>query len=136
MAFTGPMEDRLAIRELYDTYGDASSRGDVETFLTCWTEDGRWNTHIFERTGKAELREQWEMLWTGFEKVAFIGNVASIEVDGDTAVARSIAREIVLLKGGGVFKLAGMYHDQLVREDGNWLFHKRDYSPLVEELPG
>lgn len=49
MPFTGPAEDKLAIRELYDTYGDASCRGDVETFLTCWADDGRWNTHIFNR---------------------------------------------------------------------------------------
>jgi len=28
MAFTGPMEDRLAIRELHDSYGDAVFRAD------------------------------------------------------------------------------------------------------------
>ncbi len=136
MAFTGPMEDRLAIRELYDTYGDGSCRADAETFLSCWAEDGQWNTHIFSRTGKAELREQWDMLWAGFEKVAFLGNVLSIEVDGDKATARSVAREIVSLKGGGIFKLAGLYRDQLVRRNGAWLFQQRDYEVLAEELPG
>lgn len=136
MPFTGPMEDRLAIRELYDTYGDASCRGDVETFLTCWIDDGQWNTHLFTRTGKAELREQWDTLWTGFDKVAFIGNVLSIEVDGDTASCRALAREIINLKGGGVFKLAGLYHDRLTRQGGQWLFAQRDYEVLVEELPG
>lgn len=136
MPFSGPTEDKLAIRELYDTYGDASCRGDVETFLTCWTEDGQWNTHIFTRTGKAELREQWNALWTGFEKVAFLGNVLSMEIDGDKASTRSVAREIIALKGGGVFKLAGLYRDQLVRQDGQWLFQQRDYEVLVEELPG
>ena len=89
MPFTGPMADRLAIRELYDTYGDASCRGDVETFLACWIDEGQWNTHLFTCTGKAELREQWGTLWAGFEKVAFLGNVLSIEVDGDTAACRS-----------------------------------------------
>ena len=136
MPFSGPMADRLAIRELYDTYGDASSRGDAETFLSCWTESGQWNTHIFTRTGKAELRDQWEQLWAGFEHVAFFGNVVSIEIDGETAASRGMAREIVALKGGGVFKLAGIYHDQLRREHGQWLFQQRDYTPLVEELPG
>ena len=136
MAFTGSLEDRIAIRELYDTYADGSSSGDAETFLSCWTDNGQWNTHLFTRTGKAELREQWDQLWAGFDKVAFLGNVLSIEVDGDTASTRALAREIVGLKGGGVFKLSGLYNDQLVREGGKWLFAKRDYSLLVQELPG
>ncbi|MFA7584625.1 MAG: nuclear transport factor 2 family protein [Novosphingobium sp.] len=135
MPFSGPMEDRMAIRELYDTYGDASCRGDVETFLSCWAQDGQWNTHLFQCTGTAELREQWNALWTGFDKVAFIGNVLSIEVDGDTASTRSLAREVIALKGGGVFKLAGLYRDSLVRQDGAWRFLKRDYEVLVEEAP-
>lgn len=135
MAFSGPMEDRLAIRELYDTYGDGSSRGDVDTFLSCWTDDCQWNTHVFSRSGKDEITTQWHELWANFEKVAFFGNVFAIEVDGDTASARSIAREIVGLKGGGVFKLSGLYHDKLVRQNGQWLFKQRNYEMLVEELP-
>jgi len=68
--------------------------------------------------------------------VAFFGNVLSIEVSGETASARALAREVVLLKGGGVFKLAGVFEDQLVHQGGQWLFAKRDYKMLVEELPG
>jgi len=135
MAFTGSIEDRLAIRELYGSYGDASSRGDPETFLACWTDDGQWNSHIFQRSGKAELRAQWDLLWTNFDKVGFVSEVGSIEIDGDTANCRSVAREIVLLKGGGVYKLVGRCQDRVVRQDGRWLFARRDYEPLVEELP-
>ena len=136
MAIIGPIEDRLAIRELYSSYGAASAWADGEAFLDCWTEDGVWNTQLFNCTGKAELRAQREQLWQAFEKVAFVGDVASTEVNGDTAVARSIAREIILLKAGGVYKLAGRYEDRLVRHDGRWRFARRDYTPLVEELPG
>ena len=135
MAFTGSLEDRMAIRELYDTYGDGSARADAETFLSCWTENGQWKTHFFTRTGTAELREQWDMLWTNFEKVAFLGNVLSIEVDGDKASSRALAHEIITLKSGGVYKLSGLYHDELVRQGGRWLFQRRDYTVLVEELP-
>lgn len=136
MPFTGPMEDRLAIRELYDTYGDGSTTGNAETFLSCWTDGGEWITHVFSRKGKAELQEQWNTLWAGFEKVAFLANVLSIEVDGDRAHTRSVAREIISLKGGGIFKLAGLYRDQLVRRNGQWLFARREYEVLAEELPG
>ena len=40
MAFTGPIEDRLLIRERMNASADATFRGDVEAYLDCWAEDG------------------------------------------------------------------------------------------------
>jgi ketosteroid isomerase-like protein len=136
MAFTGPIEEQLAIRDLYACYGDASTRADTEDWLACWTEDGQWRSHIFQRSGKDQVREQWDLLWANFEKVGFLGEVGAIEVDGDKAVCRSVAREIIRLKSGGVYKLVGRYDDLVVRQNGKWLFARRVYQPLVEELPG
>jgi len=39
MAFTGPFEDRLAIRELVDSYGDAVARNDAQAWGANWAED-------------------------------------------------------------------------------------------------
>jgi uncharacterized protein (TIGR02246 family) len=135
MAFTGPIEDRLAIRDLYGLYADASSRGDREDWAACWAEDCQWNTHLFARSGNAELREQFDALWANFRSLAFLSEIGTIEVDGDRAMARAVAREIIRLTDGGLYKLVGRYEDQLVRENGKWLFSRRDYQPLVEELP-
>ena len=38
--FSGPIEDRLGIRELFDSYGDAVTRNALDDYLACWTEDG------------------------------------------------------------------------------------------------
>lgn len=135
MAFSGPIEDRLAIRELYGTYGDASVRESLEDWLDCWTDNAEWHSHIFTRKGKPELREQWEALWVNFDRVAFVGEVGAIEVDGDHATGRAVAREIIALKGGGIYKLAGQYEDRFVKQGGKWRFLRRDYQPLVEEIP-
>lgn len=136
MAFSGPLEDRIAIRELYGAYGDGSARQATEDWLACWADDAVWHSHLFTCTGKAEIRAQWDALWTNFEKVAFLGEVGAIEVDGDTATGRSQAREIVVLKGGGIYKLVGCYEDKFVRRAGRWLFSRRDYQPTAEEMPG
>jgi len=136
MGFTGPKEDRDAIRELYARYSDASACADVEAFLACFADDGQWNTHIFERRGKVQLREQWDQLWENFDKVGFLTEIGSIEVQGDRAACRSVAREIIRLKSGGLYKLLGQYRDALVRENGVWLFDRRDYLPIAEEMPG
>lgn len=135
MAFTGPLEDRIAIRELYGMYGDGSAWQATEEWLACWAEEAVWHTHVFTCSGKDEIRAQWNTLWVNFEKVAFLGEIGAIEIDGDRAIGRSVAREIVLLKGGGIYKLVGRYRDQFVRRNGKWLFLRREYEPIVEELP-
>lgn len=135
MPFIGTREDKEAIRELYATYSDASACEDSETFVGCFAEDGQWNTHIFSRHGKAELREQWDQLWAAFDKVGFLTEIGSIEVDGDRAACRCVAREIIRLKNGGIYKLIGKYRDELVKQDGRWLFARRDYEPIAEEVP-
>ncbi len=133
---TGPMADRLAIRELFGLYGDASCRGDAVAWLETFAEDCEWNTHIFRRSGKKDLREQWDALWGAFDKLGFLSEIGWIQVDGDTAKASSQAREIIRLKDGGLFKLIGHYEDDLVKIDGQWLFSRRNYQPLVVEEPG
>ncbi len=133
MRFSGPLEDRILIRELYDLYCDASNRGDTEDWLACFTEDGQWNSHIFRCAGKAELRTQWDTLWSTFGSMGFLCNPGPIEVTGDTARARSYPREIIRMKDGSLYKLIGAYDDYLVRQDGAWLFSRREYTPSVEE---
>jgi ketosteroid isomerase-like protein len=136
MPNTGPMEDRLLIRELFGLYGDASCKGDGEAWLDLFAQDCEWNSHMFNRKGKADLREQWDQLWAAFDKLGFLSEIGWIAVDGDTARASSQAREIIRLKDGNLFKLIGHYDDYLVRENGQWLFARRNYQPLVEEAPG
>lgn len=135
MAFTGPVEDRLAIRELYGTYGDASWRGDREQWVSCFAADGKWTSHLFDAQGRAALLETWDGLWKDWLEVAFLGEVGSIEVDGDKAACRSYAREIVRMKNGVTFKLAGRYDDALVREGGEWKFAHRHYTLMIDEFP-
>lgn len=133
MKNSGSLEDRMLVRETYGLYMMASCHGDVDAWLDLWTDDAQWNSHLFNRTGKAELRDQWDSLWANFANTGFISDVGPVAVTGDTARAQSVAREVIRLVDGSVFKLIGTYDDHLVRVDGRWLFSRRDYSPLVEE---
>jgi len=136
MPFTGPIEDRMLIRELYGVASDASSRGDKEAWIDTLADEGcEWNTHYFNQAGKAAIRDQWDQLWANFEKVGFLGDIGSIEVNGDTAKARATAREVIRLKDGKLYKLIGLYRDDLVKVNGEWKFTRRNYEPLVEEDP-
>ena len=135
MPFTGPLEDRLLIRELYDRYTDSCWRADRDEWLSCFAEGARWTTHLFDCSGKDELRATWDRISADWANVAYHSEIGSIEVSGETAKARSYAREIVDLKTRGIVKPAARYEDDLIRQDGAWLFASRTYYPLFVETP-
>lgn len=134
MAFIGSLEDRMAIRDLYGLYADASARNNAAGWLDTWAENGRWKSHIFDCTGKEALKQQHATIMAMFDDLAFLSEVGAIEVDGDKAIGRSIAREIGRMKDGKLFKLVGRYDDQLVRVGGRWLFAYREYAPIIQEM--
>lgn len=136
MAFTGSLEERQAIRELYGRFGDASSRQAREEWLDCWSDDGQWHTHLFLCEGTDALRQQWDTLWENFQSVIFISDVGAIEVNGSEATGRAAVQEIIRMNSGGLYKLLGRYEDRLVLEDGLWRFQRRTHHMLAEELSG
>jgi len=133
MAFTGPLEDRVAIRELHETYADAGFRADMQQWLGCFVEDCTWVTPFGEMCGKDALRVQWDQIWTRMGALGFFTVMGGMEVDGDRATDRAYIREIFLAKDGTMEKLVGRYDDQLVRENGAWKFVRREYSVLIRE---
>ncbi len=135
MPFTGPVEDRLAIRELYDEYADGANRMDRAAWLSVWADDAEWKTHYFEVTGKAEIGAKYDELMAAVTATTFLTQICSIEVDGEHARASAIGQERLMMPGGS-FRLTGLNEDQLVRREGRWLILRRDYHVSVEEAPG
>lgn len=133
MAFTGSMEDRLKIRERIGAYSDAIFRADLEDYLACWTEDGVRSGAGGDCRGKPELREHWAGIWRYLDRMGFFSEVAAIEVDGAHATARSYCQEILQLKNGDLRRLVGTYNDELVLDNGDWLFARRTYEVLFGE---
>ena len=133
--FTGPLEDRMAIRELFGAYADVSARGDREQWVTLWTDDGHWTSHLFDAVGHQGLRETWDMLWANWVNVGFFSEIGMMRIDGDSAEVRSYAREIVLLSDDSIYKLVGRYDDQLRKVDGEWKFATRLYTLQSHEPP-
>lgn len=135
MAFTGALEERVRIRELYSRYADAVFRQDVDAYLTCWHPDGVRTSYGEELRGRDALRRSWHSIWSTIERMAFFSEVGAIDVDGDTATARCYCREIIERKDGKVWKVVGCYEDELVQENGAWVFLTRRYSLLINEKP-
>jgi ketosteroid isomerase-like protein len=131
MAFIGSPEDKQLIRERLDTYSDAVTRQDLETYLGCWTDDGRRTGAGGECAGKDELLAHWHGIFGAIEQMAFFTQLASIIVDGDRAFVRSYCIEVIAPKAGDTRQLVGEYEDELVRADDGWLFSQRSYRVVL-----
>ena len=57
--FSGPIEDRLAIRELHDSYCDAVLRTDPDDWGSLWTEDAVWSLMGTEVVGRENIVKLW-----------------------------------------------------------------------------
>lgn len=135
MAFTGPMEDRLLIRELYDTYADTGSRGDREGWLGCFAQDARWKSHYFDLQGLDAIAEKYDEIMGDVTDTVFFVQIGSIEVDGDTAKVRMQQAESLQSSNGSTYDLVGEYNDVCVRRDGRWWFKEKIYLVKREKQP-
>ncbi|HWA63293.1 MAG TPA: nuclear transport factor 2 family protein [Caulobacteraceae bacterium] len=133
MAYEGPIEDRLAIRERIEAYSDAVFRRDAEAWIANWAEDCVWSLPGLEVAGRAAIRAAWEGAMQGFALAAFFATPGAIVVESDRATARTYTQEILTLVGGGTRRIVGAYDDALVRENGVWLFSRRAYQILHDE---
>lgn len=135
MPFTGPIQDRILIRELYDTFADGAYRMDRAAWLGCWTEDGHWISQYFDLQGKEAIAAMFDRIMAPISATIFFAQLGSVEVAGDTARCRALQREELLMSTGGIWYLTGRYEDELVRRDGRWLFRRRHYHVMSEQQP-
>ncbi len=130
--FTGPMEDRLAIRELHETYGDGVVRFDAETWGSVWANDAQWDFMGTVLEGHAAILETWNGAMSGLDAVSFSCVPSAIEVDGNRATSRVQTQEVLKAKDGSTRMIGGLYTDELEKRDGQWLYTRRAFEIVAE----
>ncbi len=134
MAFTGATEDRLAIRELLDTYSDAVCRVDAQAWGETWDEAGVWELPDYPELAKVEGRAQivamWQAAMTQYPGILFVSTPGAIEVQGDRGFVRSYTSEVYDDANGVTRRDRGRYDDIVIKRDGRWRFLKRRFKKL------
>ncbi|MGB3805915.1 MAG: nuclear transport factor 2 family protein [Erythrobacter sp.] len=133
--FEGPMEDRLAIRELHETYGDGVVRFDKDTWGSVWADDAEWDFMGMELRGREAIVETWLGAMSNFDAVSFSCVPASIEVDGERAKSLCQTQEVLKGKNGSTRMIGGLYTDELEKRGGRWVYTKRAFEVVAEYNP-
>lgn len=131
MAFSGPLEDRIALRELMETYANAISRVNAEEWAGCWAEEGAtWSIPFYPQIGTVRGKENIVATWLDAMKT-FSGDIflmlpGSIEVSGDRAQVTAWTTEAFEVDGL-VYRDRGWYDDVCVKVDGRWYYRNRTF---------
>lgn len=125
----------LAIRDLVARYADAVNRGDAAAWSETWAEDGCWSVAGRSETGREKVVELWHTLMGGLEWVVQLVHTGTIEIDADRATARWYLTELNRTVDGTAGLLVGVYHDECVCENGQWLFKSRRFDFLYAGKP-
>ncbi len=129
---TGPVEDRLAIRELMETFAVGAMHKDPDIWGETWAEEGSWKLPSMDEpaVGKANV------IATFGEKMAYVDYMSMISfphdlvIEGDRATGKSYCRELIYPKGGEQKVVVGYFDDEYVKRDGHWYFLSRTYNVM------
>lgn len=127
------LEDRAQILELLTAYGATLDRRDFAAFGQLFAEDAEYGSGPGTPTrGRAAIQAQLERVMTsnpsGLPAPNFhLSFNPSIRISGDTATASSLGAYTAPDAASGATRMVFFvtYQDELVRQDGRWLFKRR-----------
>lgn len=118
---------------------DAANRIDAEAFQALWAEDGIWKIGPpinMEFKGKENMGTSVSHMLGLWDFFVQMNGPGVVTIQGDKATARFYVNEIARKADdkSGNYNLS-MYDDELVKENGKWLFVKRSYNTIYQEAP-
>jgi uncharacterized protein (TIGR02246 family) len=128
------LEDKDAIREALAEYCFRLDGGDFAGMAALFTADGVWDTAFGKAEGRAAIAElARDIRARAGERpraVHLVTNVA-IALMGDHARVRSNWTVVQNSPQGPRIGSGGAYDDEMVRQDGRWLFRTRKIDRFI-----
>lgn len=127
------LEDEAAIRDLAARFADAETRGDHETIKSLFKPDGILTIgepNAVTCRGIDEIDALLHQLRDVKDFFVEFVHSGLIQIDGNTASARWLIREVGLGPGKSYYNTFGFFIDELEKVDGKWLFKSREFPYL------
>ena len=127
------MSEKDEIRELLARYCFALDAGRFEEMAALFTSDGVWETAFGTATGRPGIVAQARSIATGAQpqRVHLTTNIV-IDLDGDSATARSNWVVIQNSPNGPAIGSGGAYADRLAKVGGQWFFQHRTIDRFIK----
>jgi ketosteroid isomerase-like protein len=133
------MLEKVEIQETISRYHEGASKFDWDAIIATFLPDGIWEVPSLKvrAEGHAGLRETMPALVETIEYLVQINAPAIIEVDGETASARSLIRELAKFRDGGMYMdVVGQFDDRLRRTPEGWRFAHRTFTVFGSHVMG
>jgi SnoaL-like protein len=129
------LEEKEAIREVLAEYCFRLDDGRFAEMAALFTENGTWDTAFGRATGRAVIaelaRDLRERSGDQRPRAAHLVTNISIALDGASAKVRSNWTVVQNSADGPKIGSGGAYHDELVKEHGQWLFRYRKIDRFI-----
>jgi hypothetical protein len=129
------LEEKEAIREVLAEYCFRLDDGRFAEMAALFTENGTWDTAFGRATGRAVIaelaRDLRERSGDQRPRAAHLVTNISIALDGASAKVRSNWTVVQNSPDGPKIGSGGAYHDELVKEHGQWLFRYRRIDRFI-----
>jgi 3-phenylpropionate/cinnamic acid dioxygenase small subunit len=129
------VEDKEAIRELLAEYCFRLDDGRFDEMAALFAENGTWGTAFGAATGRAAIAElarniRARAAETRPRGIHLVTNIA-IALDAASARVRSNWTVVQNSPEGPKVGSGGAYHDELVKEGGQWQFRYRKIDRFI-----
>ena len=125
-------QDINEIQQLGQIYADGVMQRDADIWGNTFAEDGEWHLApgMDPVKGRDNLKAFWTLVMSGYPNVLHWVQPGIITVEGEQATSRFYVQENIKDAQGNSFRVAGVYNDTLIKEDGAWRFSVRRFSTM------
>lgn len=124
-----------ATRTLMAKYCHGIDKHDLETFMSIWAQDCIYNLPRGEGKGLDGVRALVEKVWTQVPQCHHHITNPVIDIDGDTATARTDVFYFRQTDDDYYTLLSGGYEFAFIKESGEWKVSLLKFSPFVNTSP-
>jgi hypothetical protein len=122
--------DITAITQVAIFYSESASRGDVDSAVSVYTQDGERHSSSGQVTvGRTAIGAALRAAMNDFDLIFNVTQTGVVQVDGPTATARFPVTEWAHKPDGTVVQFLFWWEDSLVRTDEGWRFARRTQIP-------
>jgi ketosteroid isomerase-like protein len=125
------MSDEFSIQQTISRYSEGASRADWNQVLSTYMPDGVWEIAALGArfAGHKAIQDALHQFCDPMDFIVQLNNPALIQIQGDTATARSVIRECGKYAGRNeALEVLGFYADKLLRTSDGWKFTHRVFE--------